>query len=261
MAYGPMGFGAGAAEGLEQVLRRKYLEVEANRRAMEAQQQFEAQAARDAANAEIARGNLDMRRKEYDLANQPKPTAPPRRMVVSGRIIDPDSGQVIYEPPAKPEAPQHPVSVAPGGRLVDPTTGKVVFAAPERPDRPERPGAPQIFFDAEGKPRAVQFVNGEAREVPLPTGLIGKTAPKPAAKTPEQIEAEAAARARGTATGKQEAGGGGIRDAILGLFNGGNPERTGAATTVRMKAPNGQIKEVSPDQVAYYKSKGAVEVQ
>lgn len=37
---------------------------------------------------------------------------------------------------------------------------------------------PQIFYDAQNKPHAIQFANGAVREVPLPDGITGKTPDK-----------------------------------------------------------------------------------
>lgn len=47
------------------------------------------------------------------------------------------NGQVI--PPQKPEAPPRPVSVPDGGRLVDPQTGQVVYSAPPRQSSDNEP--------------------------------------------------------------------------------------------------------------------------
>lgn len=46
-----------------------------------------------------------------------------------------------------------------------------------------------------------------------------------------------------------------------GGAQGGGPAQSGAPSTVKMKAPNGQVSDVPSDQVEHYKSKGAVLVQ
>jgi hypothetical protein len=120
--------------------------------------------------------------------------------------------------------------------------------------RAERPNQPQIFTGEDGKPRAVIFGPNGATEVPLPTGITGKATAQRPPQTPEEIEAAARARARGAATGKKDAGGGGLLEGITGLFA---PK---PAATVKMKAPNGQVKDVPADQVAFYESKGAKRV-
>lgn len=135
-----LGGGAGGAEALFEILRQKLRERE-----------------------------LGLRERAFSAAQQPRTPEPHKPMVVGGRIVDPNTGKAIYEPPAPPKAPRAPISVAggarlfdpesnkvlldavqppekpaaaprpmsvaPGGRLVDPTTGKVIFSAPERPQR------------------------------------------------------------------------------------------------------------------------------
>ena len=135
MSLGAMG--AGAAGALEELLKQKFFEQ--IQRAQLAQQ-----AQRDATagelgrgNLDVSRGNLEMRGKEFDASQQPRTPEPLKPIAVGGRIVDPATGKVIFEPPATPPAPSRPVSIAPGGRLVDPTTGKVIFAAPERPKAPK----------------------------------------------------------------------------------------------------------------------------
>lgn len=46
-----------------------------------------------------------------------------------------------------------------------------------KPNAPQ----PQIFYDANGKPHAMQFTGGEPKEIPLPANLTGKTSPISAA--------------------------------------------------------------------------------
>lgn len=115
---------------------------------------------------------------------------------------------------------------------------------PER-DRVTKPGAPQVFYGEDGKPHAIQFTpGGGATEVPLPAGLTSKTAPKPAAKTPQQIEQDAAARSRGTATGKKEAGGGSrLGDLFNRAFGGGNTPPAPAPTSTSAPAVPGVVEE------------------
>lgn len=130
----PLSYAAAAASNtLEEQLTRMFLQQ------LE-KQKLAQQATRDSTVAELGRGNLDVSRgnlelrgKEFDASQQPKAPEPLKPMAVSGRIVDPSNGKVIYEPPTAPETPQRPVSVAPGGRIVDPTSGKVIFAAPNRP--------------------------------------------------------------------------------------------------------------------------------
>jgi hypothetical protein len=71
----------------------------------------------------------------------------------------------------------------------------------------DKPVPPQIVY-RDGVATSVQYTPGAGWvEVPLPAGVTGKTAPKPAAKTPEQIETERRAAAKGTAEGKAAAAG------------------------------------------------------
>ena len=121
---------------------------------------------------------------------------------------------------------------------------------------PKADPAPQLVYADDGSLRAVRFVGGQFVEVPVPAGL-SKTAPKP---NPKTIQAEAAARAQGAAEGKKAGGGGG--GLISGLVNLVRGDSGGAKpATVKMKAPDGSVKEVPADQVAHFKSLGAVEVK
>lgn len=127
---------AGGADALEEILKQKFIEMVQRKKLAQDDRSLDMQGSRDATaaklgfgNLDVSRGNLDMRRKEYDTATAPQPEKP---VIVGGRLVVPSTGKVVYEPPAAPDAPQRPVSVAPGGRLVDPTTGRVLFAAPER---------------------------------------------------------------------------------------------------------------------------------
>lgn len=53
---------------------------------------------------------------------------------------------------------------------------------PEKPVKTPDP-QPQIFFDKEGKPHAIQFTGGAAKEIPIPDGMTGKTGPSAATTT------------------------------------------------------------------------------
>lgn len=104
--------------------------------------------------------------------------------------------------PPKPQPKQVIGSSRTGYFQLNPD-GSKTMVVPPAPDKAPAPHAPQIFVGDDGKPRAIQFgPNGQAIEVPLPPGIAGRTAPP---KTPATIEAEAAARAKGTATGKAQA--------------------------------------------------------
>lgn len=97
----------------------------------------------------------------------PEPKAPRAPIPVAGgsRLFDPDTGKVLLDQvqePEKPAAPPRPMSVAPGGRLVDPTTGKVIFAAPERS---QRPPASATVASAPASPEAVKTEQREQNEV------------------------------------------------------------------------------------------------
>ncbi len=245
-----------------------------------------------------------------------------------------------------------------------PQAGDLPYNKPTASSEPQ----PQIFYDDQNKPHAIQFVGGQAKEIPMPPGMVGKTEPKPAADvklpvreqdavvsihqmTPIVNQVLKSAQDRITAKGGPSGTGGQLIERMkrevqnrgyqLGIANpsadvdqriqlasllkivGTQPwmqgtrnyrfiqdiqqhladpsatdesivERlktlqtqlpeleqaiydvqnkgviphahTGAMAgsgggTVRMKAPNGQIKDVSADQVDFYKSRGAVPVQ
>ena len=61
------------------------------------------------------------------------PAAPQGLMNVGGRVFDPNTRQMVYEPPAEEKAAPSMMNVAPGGTVFDPTTQKPVYTAPERP--------------------------------------------------------------------------------------------------------------------------------
>jgi hypothetical protein len=125
--------------------------------------------------------------------------------------------------------------------------------APEKPEKPEKAPAPQLVYGPDGSLRAVQFVNGQFVEVPMPPNMRRAAPPK----TPEQIEAEAAARTRGAEAGKGPTG-------IAKLFNtfdrvfGGGEAITGGA--VSMRAPDGRLLSVPAEKVAEMERLGATRV-
>jgi hypothetical protein len=49
---------------------------------------------------------------------------------------------------------------------------------------------PQLFFDKDGKPHAIQFQNGVANEIKLPDNITGKTAPSTKLSSQQQSEVE-----------------------------------------------------------------------
>jgi hypothetical protein len=121
--------------------------------------------------------------------------------------------------------------------------------------KPDKPAVPQVFYDAEGKARSMQWNGTGWVEVPMPAGIVGRTPPKPAAKTPEQIKAESAARAAGTAEGKASTAGGGNLAKLASVFGFGGDAKP--AAKVKMIAPDGTVSEVDASQVDHYKALGA----
>jgi hypothetical protein len=57
------------------------------------------------------------------------PEAEPTPVNVGGRLVDPRTGQVIYEPPVETETPDY-MTVSPGATVFDPVTGKALYTAP-----------------------------------------------------------------------------------------------------------------------------------
>jgi hypothetical protein len=68
---------------------------------------------------------------EINLATQRAKEAQLKPVVVDGRVINPNTGQVIYESPAKPEKEKF---VVVGNALVSEATGKVIYEG----DKPEK---------------------------------------------------------------------------------------------------------------------------
>ena len=177
---------AGAAMALEDLLKQKFFE--------QIQKQTLAQAAaRDASAAELGRGrlqidqgNLDLRGKEFEAATQPRAPEPLKPMTVGGRIVDPNTGKVIFEPPA--EAP----AAVPVIRL-NPRTGKMeqMGEAPKGAHFVSEP-APQgptharysisDGTDASGKPVKIRMNvdTGQIEAVPLPSGVSSPKREQPA---------------------------------------------------------------------------------
>ena len=149
-----------------------------------------------------------MAMRERALAESMKPKAPEphKPMEVGGRIVDPNTGKVIYEAPPeptkprapisvaggarlydpdsnkvlldalqepeKPAAPQRPITVAPGGRVIDPTTGKLIFSAPDRPqtggsDTGGQYTSVQQVIGPDGKPAMVNVDRRNNRATPI----------------------------------------------------------------------------------------------
>jgi hypothetical protein len=46
---------------------------------------------------------------------------------------------------------------------------------------------PQIFYDADNKPHAIQFSGGQAREIGMPTNLVGKAPPRMSAAAAQMV--------------------------------------------------------------------------
>lgn len=93
-----------------------------------------AKMASDAGDQELAFGIAEAGRKaqsEINLATQRAREAQLKPVVVDGRVINPNTGQVIYESPAKPEKEKF---VVVGNALVSEATGKVIYEG----DKPEK---------------------------------------------------------------------------------------------------------------------------
>jgi hypothetical protein len=148
-------FAGGASDALQEILKQKFLEIVQRQRQEVAMRGLDQEAQRDAANRELGFGNLGMRQKEYEASQKPAPPTKARPMVVSGRLIDPDTGKAIYEPPVeqKPEPPVRPMALAPGARLVNPMTGQLIYHAPDRPEKPSS-GAGAVQADVKQQQEA-----------------------------------------------------------------------------------------------------------
>jgi hypothetical protein len=93
-----------------------------------------AKIASDAGDQELAFGVAEAGRKaqsEINLATQRAREAQLKPVVVNGRVVNPNTGQVIYESPAKPEKEKF---VVVGNALVSEATGKVIYEG----DKPEK---------------------------------------------------------------------------------------------------------------------------
>lgn len=90
----------------------------------------------------------------------------PVHVAPGGALVDPQTGQSVFERPQKPE---RPVSVAPGGTLIDPTTGKSIYHAPFKPStaltpretveesfQPVKPGTDDFKALNDSLPRVLQ---------------------------------------------------------------------------------------------------------
>jgi hypothetical protein len=109
---------------------------------------------------------------------------------------------------------------------------------------------PQVFYGADGTAHAIQFGANGATEIPLPAGVVSKAPLKPAADTPEQIEAKAEARARGAATGKQAAHPASILSSVGNYLFGhddksASPAVASGAHTIRARDPQGHLHEAA----------------
>ena len=93
-----------------------------------------AKMASDAGDQELAFGVAEAGRKaqsEINLATQRAREAQLKPVVVDGRVVNPNTGQVIYESPAKPEKEKF---VVVGNALVSEASGKVIYEG----DKPEK---------------------------------------------------------------------------------------------------------------------------
>jgi hypothetical protein len=245
-------FGAGAQDSLERILQRKFLEMVQGQR-------HEAEMARV---AEMTQGNADVQRR-FDINRQDDLAAnaaakgerdaaavakkaeldafiqqnPHLAGVVQARGLGLNvKDQHELEAPDVHSVHEADAQTRRVKNIEDEETvrGRVraKFRAPEKPEK--APG-PQLVYGPDGTLRAMQFVNGQYVEVPVPSGM-SKAAPKAPPKTPEQIKQEAKARVEGAAEGKAGTGGGGLTGLIRGVFSGGGQKQT----KVTVKTPDGQ---------------------
>jgi hypothetical protein len=264
-------FGAGAQDALQEIIKQKFIEMVQRQEHQQRQQTIDQQ-------GELGRGNLDLRRREFEASQQPVAAPPEKPIVVSGRLVMPSTGKVVYEPPSTAAAPQRPFSV--NGRLVSPE-GKVIYESPKEAaapkvdprtkDDPSLPRGVQDYIlklrskydsfeeaaielsQAAPELRAAHPSLDSAKALNTLRAQYGGSANPREPQTPEQIEAASAARARGTAAGKGATGG-----SVLAQIA---KPWTGSGGSVKMKGPDGSVKEVPADQVAHYERLGAVKVQ
>ena len=136
-----MSIGYGASVGLEKVLERLFLEQQAKQRIAESDRQAQMQQQRI---DEERTHNQFMR----DQASRPEPVKP---MEVNGRLVNPQTGEVVYESPATPEKPQR---LTINGRVVEigpDGSARELYAAPDKvePNKPLVLSEGQSAFDPE----------------------------------------------------------------------------------------------------------------
>jgi hypothetical protein len=229
-------YGAKAAtDELQNILKQKFEEsqkIAAVERQAQALQQRQAEAEADRG---LRERQMQQQQRQFDMTQErlsaPEPPRAPGVHVVGGHLVD-DSGTVVFSPPEKPAVVKAPGVHVVSGNLVD-DTGKVIFRAPDKTtpnaklvhDDPALPRGVQSYIATLGSrgnydealkeltatmpqlladhpnmspQKAVAALQGASR-APIGTATH---------KTPEQIKAESAARAEGTATGKKAGGGG-----------------------------------------------------
>lgn len=135
-----------------------------------------AKMAADAGDQEFAIVIADAGRKaqsEVNLATQRAKEAQLKPVVVDGRVINPNTGQVIYESPAKPEKEEF---VVVGNALISKTTQKPVYQG----EKPEKVSAfAQELIDAGLKPdtepfqrRMLDYINEKTKGAGKGTGNV-----------------------------------------------------------------------------------------
>lgn len=80
---------------------------------------------------------IGLEREDLQLRSQPKP-ASPVALSPGQRLVNPTSGEAIYEAPERPEKPQGPMILSPGAALIDPTQGRIMLKNPTAPPQPTR---------------------------------------------------------------------------------------------------------------------------
>jgi hypothetical protein len=181
-------------------------------------------------------------------------------------------------PPAPVRATQR--VVAPGGYVID-DSGKVLFHAPDRSTEAER----NAGRDDPSLPRGVQDYIGQLTtkhpDFTAARADLVQTWPQITAAHPHASQVKAIDALR---RGFAQPGGSGLDSFINGIMagsvgggRGGGPAGAGGqtpvrvagaqvagagvGTTVRMRAPNGMVKDIPADQVEHYKGLGAKVVQ
>ena len=94
-----------------------------------------------------------MQRQQMEFQRQQAEWQRTRPIEVGGALVDPNTYQPVYSPPA--EAP-NPMEVSPGATVIDPRTGRPIFQAPAAPQgqEPFTLGPGQTRFGPDGKPIA-----------------------------------------------------------------------------------------------------------